>query len=240
MDEQAKQLAEVGALLAEPARAAMVLKLMDGSSQPTGELMLAANLSPSSASMHLSQLVDARILKMTKEGRHKWYRITTATVARAIEALQTIVDPGAALRVAAQSPLNPFAFARTCFDHLAGRLGVQLAVALQGEGFLRLSGKDYEITRKGFDWLAEMGIDRSELSSGRRMLAPQCFDFTERRQHVAGALGAALLRRMVELDWVRKTRVPRAVRLTTTGRTELEKRLRLVFTEHQGVRYKGN
>lgn len=240
MDEQAKQLADVGALLADPARAAMVLKLMDGSSQPTGELMLAANLSSSSASMHLSQLVEARILKVTKEGRHKWYRITTATVAHAIEALQTIVNPSAVFKAAAQSPLNPFAFARTCFDHLAGKLGVQVAVALQKEGHLRVCGKNYEITRKGFDWLAELGINARELQSGRRMFANQCFDFTERHHHVAGALGGALLGRMVELDWIRKTRVPRAVRLTASGRTELERRLRLVFTDRQGVRYKSN
>src|SRR5581483_5795170 len=235
MDEEAKQLAKVSAQLADPARAAMVLRLMDGSSRPTGDLMLAANLSSSSASTHLSKLVRSRILKVAKEGRHKHYRITTAAVAHAVEALQIIASPVAAFQFAARSPLNPFAFARTCYDHLAGKLGVAVATALQKEGILRVSGKNYEATESGSEWLAELGIDGKGLLSERRMFAPQCLDFTERHSHISGALGAALLQRMIELDWIRKTRVPRAVRLTEKGKTELSRRLRLVFTESQNV-----
>lgn len=238
MEEEAKRLAEVSAQLADPSRAAMVLKLMDGSTRPTGELMLEANVSSSSASIHLAKLVRAKLLKVSKTGRHKYYRITTAAVAHAVEALETIASPREALGVAARSRLNPFAFARTCFDHLAGKVGVQVAIALQKEGLLEVSGKEYEVTGKGSKWLADMGINVGELEAGRRMLAPQCLDFTERHPHVAGALGAALLQRMIDLDWIRKTRVPRAVRLTPTGRTELSKRLRLEFTEGQHVAYK--
>lgn len=237
-EEEAQRLAEISAQLADPARAAMVLALMDGSSRPTGELMLTANVSSSSASMHLAQLVRARLLSVKKEGRHKYYRIATAAVAHAVEALEAIASPRTALRVAVRSRWNPFAFARTCFDHLAGKIGVQLAIALQKEGLLRVSGQNYEVTDKGFSWLTDLGIDSKELQCGGRMFAPQCLDFTERHHHIAGALGAALLQRMVELDWIRKTRVPRAVRLTTNGRTELNKRLRLVFTENHEVRYK--
>jgi DNA-binding transcriptional ArsR family regulator len=238
MDEEAKRLAEVSAHLADPARAAMVLTLMDGSSRPTGELMLAANISSSSASGHLAKLVRAHLLKVTKEGRHKYYRITTAAVAHAVEALDTIASPGVAFRAAARSRLNPFAFARTCFDHLAVKVGVQVAVALQKEGLLRVSGKNFEMTGKGSQWLVDLGINCRELQAGRRMFAPQCLDFTERHHHIAGALGAALLQRMIEMNWIRKTKVPRAVRLTVTGKTELGRRLRLVFTESQDVLYK--
>lgn len=240
MDEEAQRLADVSANLADPARAAMVLSLMDGSSRPTGELMLAANVSSSSASMHLAQLVRARLLHVRKEGRFKYYRIATAAVAHAVEALDTIASPVAAFRVAVRSRWNPFAFARTCFDHLAGKIGVQLAIALQKEGLLRVSGRNYEVTEKGSRWLTDLGINWKELQTGRRMFAPQCLDFTERHHHVAGALGAALLNRMIELEWIRKTRMPRAVRLTATGRTELNKRLRLVFTEGDGVLYKSD
>jgi hypothetical protein len=161
-----------------------------------------------------------------------------AAVAHAVEALNTIASPGVVFRAAARSRLNPFAFARTCFDHLAGKIGVQLAVALQKEGLLRVSGRNYEMTGKGFQWLVDLGMDGKELQAGRRMFAPQCLDFTERHHHIAGALGAALLQRMIEVNWIRKTRVPRAVRLTATGRTELSRRLRLVFTESQDVLYK--
>jgi predicted transcriptional regulator len=240
MDDEAKRLADLSAHLADPARAAMVLKLMDGSSRPTGELMLEANLSSSSASIHLAKLVRARLLKVTKAGRNKYYRITTAAVAHAVEALDTIASPRAAVRVVVRSRLNPFAFARTCFDHLAGKIGVQLANALQKEGLLRISGRNYEVTEKGVRWFSDFGINLGELQAGRRRLAPQCLDFTERHPHIAGALGAALLQRMIELDWIRKTRVPRAVRLTATGRTELGRRLCLVFTEGQQVMYKPN
>ena len=240
MDEEAQKLADVSAHLADPARAAMILRLMDGSSRATGELMLAANVSPSSASTHLAKLVHAHLLKVTKEGRHKYYRIATAAVARAVEALETIASPRAAFRVAVRSRWNPFAFARTCFDHLAGKIGVQLAVALQKEGLLRVVGKNYEVTEKGSYWMKDLGIQWRDLREGRRMFAPQCLDFTERQSHVAGALGAALLQRMIELDWIRKTRVPRAVRVTATGRIELNRRLRLFFTEGQDVLYKSN
>src|SRR5258708_134955 len=231
MDEEAKRLAEVSAHLADPARAAMVLRLMDGSSRPTGELMLAANVSSSSASGHLAKLVRAHLLKVTKQGRREYCRITSGAVAHAVEALDIIAAPGVAFRAAARSRLNPFAFARTCFDHLAGKIGVQVAVALQKEGLLRVSGRNYEMTGKGFQWLVDLGIDCKELQAGRRMFAPQCLDFTERHHHIAGALGAALLQRMIEVNWIRKTSVPRAVRLTATGRTELSRRLRLVFSE---------
>ncbi len=240
MDEEAKRLADVSAHLADPARAAMILKLMDGSSRATGELMLEANVSSSSASIHLAKLVRARLLKVTKEGRHKYYRITTAAVAHAVEALDTVASPRILFRAAVRSSLNPFAFARTCFDHLAGKVGVQVAVALQREGLLRVSGKQFEVTQKGSKWLLDLGINWRELQTNRRMFAPQCLDFTERYPHIAGALGAGLLHRMIELDWIRRTRVPRAVRLTATGRAELSRRLRLVFTESQQVMYKAN
>lgn len=238
MDDEAKRLADVSAQLADPARAAMILGLMDGSTRPTGELMLEANVSSSSASIHLAKLVRARLLKVTKRGRHKYYRITTAAVAHAIEALDTIASPGAAFRIAVRSRLNPFAFARTCFDHLAGKIGVQVAIALEKERLLRVSGTNYEVTEIGSKWLGELGIDWRALRGGRRVFAPQCLDFTERHPHIAGALGAALLRRMLELDWIRRARVPRAVRVTAAGRTELSRRLRLVFTEGQDVLYK--
>ncbi|HKD51697.1 MAG TPA: helix-turn-helix transcriptional regulator [Candidatus Acidoferrum sp.] len=240
MDDEANRLAEVSAHLAVPARAAMVLKLMDGSTRATGELMMAGNVSSSSASTHLAKLVSAHLLKVTKEGRHKYYRIATAAVAHAVEALETIASSNTAFQVAVRSRWNPFAFARTCYDHLAGKLGVQVAIALQKEGQLRVTGKNYEVTEQGANWLIDVGINCRELLADRRMFAPQCLDFTERHHHIAGALGAALLRRMIEVDWIRRTPVPRAVRVTAIGRTELTRRLRLVFTAGQDVLYRSN
>jgi len=239
MDE-ANQLAKLSAQLADPARATIVVSLMDGSSRPTGELQIAANVSPSSASMHLSKLVSARILTVVKQGRLKYYRIATAAVAHAIEALSVVALPGTGVQKAARSSLNPFAFARTCYDHLAGTLGVQIVTALQGENVIRAAGKGYEVTASGSAWLNEIGINCKELHPGNRLFAAQCLDFTERRHHLAGALGAVLLERMVELGWIVKSRVPRAVRLTAMGKAELGKRLRLKFADNQKVKYQSS
>jgi DNA-binding transcriptional ArsR family regulator len=237
MDE-ANQLAKLSAQLADPARAAIVVSLMDGSSQPTGELQISANVSASSASMHLSKLVGARILTVVKQGRVKYYRIATAAVAHAVEALSIVASPGAVIQTAARSSLNPFAFARTCYDHLAGKLGVAIVTAIQRENILRTSGESYEVTASGSDWLSEMGINWQDLQSGRRLFATRCLDFTERRHHLSGALGAALLERMIELNWIVKSRVPRAVRLSAKGKMELSERLRLDFTNDHNVKYK--
>jgi len=233
MEDEAKQLAQLSAQLADPARATMVMSLMDGSSRSAGELGLTANVSPSSASGHLAKLVNSRILTDVKQGRSKYYRIATAAVAHAVEALQIVASPGTtALLQVARSSLNPFSFARTCYDHLAGKLGVEVTAALQRRNILRSSGKGYEIADHGPVWLEEMGIDWQQLTLGKRPFALQCLDFTERRHHIAGALGAALLTRMVELDWITKLHVPRSVRLTTKGRAELSARLKLVWTEN--------
>ena len=233
--DDAKQLANLSGQLADPTRAAIVLSLMDGSSQPTGELQAVANISPSSASAHLSKLVNARVLSVVKRGRLKYYRISSAAVAHAIEALSLIASPGTAVREVARSAINPFSFARTCYDHLAGKLGVEIVSALQGKKILRPAGQAFEVTDAGCEWLLEFGIDCEALRAERRLFATQCLDFTERRYHLGGALGAAFLSRMIQLEWLASSRVPRSVRLTNKGRTELGKRLHLEFSEGQKV-----
>ena len=239
MESEANDFAKLSAQFADPARAAMVISLMDGSSRSAGDLGLAANVSPSSASGHLSKLVNAGILSDSRSGRQKYYRITTAAVAHAVEALLVIASPGAALLKIGRSSLNPFAFARTCYDHLAGRLGVEITAALQRENIIRPSGRVFEVTNRGFGWLDEFEIDCRRLKVEKRGFALQCLDFTERRPHLAGALGSAMCARMIYLGWVVRTRVPRSVRLTAEGRKELGKRLRIVFSEN-GIHSGGN
>jgi DNA-binding transcriptional ArsR family regulator len=231
--DDAKSLATLSGQLADPTRAAMVLNLMDGSSQPTGELQLAANVSPSSASIHLSKLVNANVLSVVKRGRLKYYRISSAAVAHAIEALTVIASPGAAVRQVARSSINPFSFARTCYDHLAGKLGVEVVSALQGKKIIRPAGKAFDVTDAGYEWLRDFGLDCDVLREERRLFATQCLDFTERRYHLGGALGAAFLSRMIQLEWLASSRLPRSVRLTMKGRVELGKRLNLEFSADQ-------
>jgi DNA-binding transcriptional ArsR family regulator len=231
MDDGAK-LAELAAQLADRSRTKMVLSLMDGSSRPASELALLANLSAASASMHLAKLVRAGILVAKSQGRNKYYRIATPAMGHAVEALGV-----ASLSVTNHAPsgralfTNPWAFARTCYDHLAGKLGVELALALQRRAYLTAAGRAFELTAAGEIWLAEMGIHRKALDTRKRLFAPECLDWTERRYHIAGALGSALLVRMFELGWLKKGWAPRLVKLTAKGEIELKRTLSLVVAD---------
>ncbi|HWE49442.1 MAG TPA: helix-turn-helix transcriptional regulator [Bryobacteraceae bacterium] len=238
MESEADDLAQVAAQFADPARARIVVTLMDGSSRSAGELGLSANVSPSSASGHLSKLVDSGILTASKRGRQKYYRITTAAVAHAIEALAVIASPGTALKRLGTFTFNPFAFARTCYDHLAGALGVEITAAMESEGILRPAGSVFEVTEYGFGWLDGLEIDWRKLKSEKRAFALQCLDFTERRPHLAGSLGTALCASSINRGWLVRTRVPRVIRITAEGRKELGKRLPIVFTA-SGVQSRG-
>lgn len=229
MDDGAK-LADLAAQLADRSRTAMVLSLMDGSSRPASELALLADLSASSASMHLAKLVRSGILVAKSQGRNKYYRIATPSMAHAVEALgvasqSLTVHP----RIERTLLTNPWGFARTCYDHLAGKLGVELALALQRRGYLKVGGLAFELTTAGATWLEDIGVDCQALESKKRQFAPQCLDWTERRYHIAGALGSALLAQMFELGWLKKTWAPRLVKLTARGQIELQRRLSLVI-----------
>jgi DNA-binding transcriptional ArsR family regulator len=227
MDETSK-LAELAAQLADRSRTTMVLSLMDGSSRPAGELALLANLSAPSASMHLAKLVRAGILSVRSQGRNKYYRITTPAMAHAIEALGVASSLTIHGKTERTLFANPWAFARTCYDHLAGKLGVELALALQRLAYVRAKGRDFEVTQAGRIWLKEFGVDWQALKNRKRSFAPQCLDWTERRYHIAGALGSALLIRMLEVGWLKKAWAPRLVRLTAEGELELSRRLSVV------------
>jgi DNA-binding transcriptional ArsR family regulator len=230
MDEQ-DRLADLAAQLADRSRVMMVLSLMDGGSRPATELALLANISAPSASMHLAKLVHAGILSVSSAGRSKYYRITSPEMAHAIEALGVASTPTTHGEDGRKLVTNPWGFARTCYDHLAGTLGVELALALQHRGYLRAQDRDFELTQAGAAWLQEFGVDWQVLKTRKRAFAPQCLDWTERRYHVAGALGSALLTRMFELGWLKKAWAPRLVRLTSKGEIELSRRLSVVVTQ---------
>jgi DNA-binding transcriptional ArsR family regulator len=228
MDDAAK-LADLAARLADRSRARMVVSLMDGSSRPASELARLADLSAASASMHLAKLVRSGILAVKSEGRNKYYRIATPAMAHAVEALGVASQSLTALSETERPLLsNPWGYARTCYDHLAGKLGVELALALQRRNHVKVAGRDFELTVSGENWLQEIGIDWQTLESRKRQFAPQCLDWTERRYHIAGALGSALLARMFELGWLKKAWAPRLIKLTPKGENELKRRLSLV------------
>jgi len=218
-------LASTAALIADPARAAMLAALLHGGSLPAGELARIGGVSAQSASMHLAQLVDGGLLRVAQQGRHRYYSMARPEVAHAIEALGVIstvekYKPSGADRA--------LCYARTCYDHLAGELSIQLAAALQRKGFLVGNGdRDFELTRDGEAFLRDWKLDIAELRGQRRSFARRCRDWTERQDHLGGSLGAAICTRMIEARWITRDRSSRAVHVSLDGRKQLAKFLDL-------------
>lgn len=215
-------VAAAAALLAEPARAALVLAVMAEGPLSASELASRAEIAPSTASAHLARLVAAGFMTGSKQGRHRYYRLADPAVARAVEALSLVAPqpPVRSLREATRSEL--IRHARTCFDHLAGRVGVALARALERERVLLRSDGTYQLGPKAEVRLASLGIDLAELQRQRRPLVRGCVDWSERELHVAGALGAALAARLFELGWIRRRDGNRSVEVTPDGWARLK------------------
>lgn len=216
-------LSATAALIADPSRAAMLAELLDGRALPSGELARIGGVSAQSASMHLAQLVNGGFVAVKQQGRHRYYSIASAQVAHAIEALGVIstsekYKPGHADAT--------FRYARTCYDHLAGELAVQLMDLFHHDGLLRPSGeRDYELTRRGENFLGKWNISVDDLRQSRRCFARRCLDWTERRDHLAGALGAAVCDRLLASGWIVRDRHSRAVHVSLAGRQQLSRLL---------------
>jgi DNA-binding transcriptional ArsR family regulator len=225
------ELAVTANLLGEPARAAMLLKLMSGRALPAGELALAANISPQTASGHLAKLIEGRFVNVQAQGRHRYYCLAGAEVADAVEALLSLATGGrdALARKAVMPVHGSLAYARTCYAHLAGWVGVQIADALQRKGLLLpASGKAFVLTDSGCSWFQDLGIPESVCSDRTSTkVAKQCLDWTERRPHLAGLLGVAMYRRLLHLKWIASLPDTRAVRVTIEGKRALWRLLQI-------------
>jgi DNA-binding transcriptional ArsR family regulator len=218
-------LADIAALIGVPARAAILTALVDGRVSAAGELATVAGLSPSAASLHLSKLVDGELVAVQQVGRHRYYRLASHDVAAALEALGAIATT-APPTVALSARQRALREARTCYDHLAGATAVSLTDMWLRLRVLKLGGTDFSVTSTGHDWFqTQLGIDVATIaaSAGRRPLARRCLDWTERRPHVAGALGAAILNQCLRKRWVAPTDEPRRLRLTVSGRAVFER-----------------
>ena len=213
-------LAEVGALLADPSRVAMLTVLLDGRRHPAGELAMAAGSSPQAASAHLARLTGGGLVQVSRAGRRRLFELARPEVGQALEALGAVARTGAPAgsRSRAEMPLR---FARTCYDHMAGQVAVRMAHALVARGVLRPRASQYQVLPPGARWFEELEIDVSTLRKGRRALSRQCMDWTEREPHVGGALGAALLDRCLARGWVVRLPRTRAVSVTDRGRRAL-------------------
>lgn len=207
-------IARAAGMISDPTRARMLVALMDGTRRPATELARLAGVTPQTASSHLAKLVAARFLVSHAEGRHRYFSLAGRHIAKLIEGLAAVSQPAETWTSAAKAEAQGLRHARTCYDHLAGQVGVALARALVRERVLRLDDGTFTLTSAGTDWLHAHGIELT----GPRPQVRACTDWSERVPHLAGALGAALLDHARAHAWVAKVRNSRAVRVTDTGR----------------------
>jgi DNA-binding transcriptional ArsR family regulator len=222
------------ALIAEPARAAMITALLDDRPLAAGELARLAGVSPATASAHLARLLNGGLVTMIKQGRHRYYHLAGPEVAAAMEALAHLssANPVQVRSLRESRDAAALAEARTCYDHLAGRAGVALLEALlargiltpaavKGEGEATIRPEAFEVSADGMATLTSFGLNIGALERTRRRFAGACLDWTERKPHLNGALGAAVTARLLGLGWIERGSRRRAVRVTPAGREGL-------------------
>lgn len=217
----APQIAEVAALVGDPARANMLCALLGGRALTATELAFAAGVSPQTTSGHLGKLHAARLVVLMKQGRHRYYRLAGQHVGQMLESIMNVALTGPP-RFQPKSRLDDeLRHARTCYDHIAGVVGVGLAELMTGREFVVLGDEAGEVTPAGMDFLARLGVDLPAVRTKRRIFCRPCLDWTERRSHIGGAVGAALANRCFELKWIERVRDSRALTITPAGRKGL-------------------
>lgn len=215
---------EVAALIGDKARAKMLWSLLDGRAYTATELAIFANISRQSCSNHLSKLVKAAILKVEKQGRHRYYCFANDKIAQIIEGIAYLLPTQTNIPVRAEHKPKGIKYARTCYDHLAGKVGVALTVSLLNMGIINKEEDTFFVTKEGENWFGGLGIKTNLLLKKKRKFAYPCLDWSERKSHIGGALGAALLNAMLENDWIRRKKDSRAVIITYKGAIALKKR----------------
>ncbi|CAM5608385.1 ArsR/SmtB family transcription factor [Streptomyces atroolivaceus] len=224
-DPAAPRLAALAALLADETRASFCLALLDGRAWTAGELARAAGVAASTASEHLDRLVEGGLLAEERQGRHRYLRLADGRIAQLVEELAAHAHPGAPVppRTLRESSLHhALARGRTCYDHLAGRLGIRITDAMTERGLLR-QDTGFALTDAGLEWFGALGVPLDTAS--RRPLARGCLDWTERRPHLAGTSGAALCRHVLDAGWCERVGTGRAVRTTSAGLRALSEHL---------------
>jgi len=216
------RIAEVAALVGDPARANILAALMGGRALTAGELADAAGVSPQTTSGHLGKLAEGRLIACVKQGRHRYYRIATPRVAEMLEGIMAVVADAPPRHRPPSKLDDAMRTARTCYDHFAGKLGVGLTDVLCAQGHLTLSEDGGEVTGSGVAFLQELGIDLVAARQRRRVFCRPCLDWTERRLHLGGSIGAALAQRCFDLKWLERMRGSRALVVTPRGHRGLK------------------
>jgi DNA-binding transcriptional ArsR family regulator len=220
-------IASIGALLADDARASMILTLLGGEAIPAGELARRAGVSPSGASAHLKRLREGGFITQESVGRHRYFRLASPELAEALESLARVAPVRPVSTFRESDGTRALKHARTCYDHLAGELGVAVADALVERGALTRLDDAFTVTDDGTRWFTSLGIDLDATAASRRSFARACLDWSERRPHLAGSLGAAVADVFFARRWIRRLPGGRAVAVTADGRAWLERELGL-------------
>ena len=215
------RMAEVAALIGDPARANILSALMGGQALTAGELAYAAGVSPQTTSGHLAKLAAGRLIACIKQGRHRYYGIATPRVAEMLEGIMAVVADAPPRHRPASKLDEAMRHARTCYDHFAGKLGVGLTAALRAHGHLELTDDGGAITESGAAFLEDFGVDLAAARNRRRIFCRPCLDWTERRLHLGGTVGAVLAQRCFDLKWIQRVRDSRALTVTPAGRRGL-------------------
>jgi DNA-binding transcriptional ArsR family regulator len=212
-------IAMIAALVGDPARCNMLTALMSGRALTASELAQEAGVTPQTASSHLAKLEGGQLITPQKQGRHRYYRISGPEVAAALESLMVLATrAGVRVRTGPKDPA--LRRARVCYDHLAGSFGVRMLDAMTEKKFIRQHKGTVALTPEGEQFIAKFGIDLAGLTETRRPLCKACLDWSARRSHLAGALGAAMLARLTELKWARRDPGNRIVVFTPKGEAQ--------------------
>jgi DNA-binding transcriptional ArsR family regulator len=217
-------VAEIASLFADPARVAMLMDLLDGSSRPAGELARGAAVSPQAASAHLAKLTQAGLVMLSQQGRHRYFRLASPEVGMALEALAATARPAPRQPIGKEAEeARALRFARTCYDHLAGTLSVHVAASLERIQVIEPQGQRFFVTSRGEQWFKKRGLDISVARGQHRQFASRCLDWTERHHHIGGAIGAMLLGHFLRCGWIARRTGTRALRVTALGEQEIER-----------------
>lgn len=212
---------EIASLIGDPTRATIMWTLLDGKAFTATELAISANTSPQNISMHLSKLVQAGLLSVESQGRHRYYKFSRKEIAYAIEAMTSLIPYPASKSTSQPKDICAIKYCRTCYDHLAGKVGVLITDSLLQQKIIIDRSAIFKVSKKGEKWFSGLGIDMDELQQQRRSIIRPCLDWSERRHHIAGSLAASLLDKMLFSDWVRRTKNSREIVITAKGRKKL-------------------
>jgi DNA-binding transcriptional ArsR family regulator len=211
-------MAEIGALVGDPARANMLTALMNGESLTASDLAWHAGVTPQTASGHLARMTGAELIRVTAQGRHRYYKLASARVAQMLESIFLVASDHTAPRRRIPAYVDTIMRdARTCYDHLAGRLGVAVAGALVARRLIELGDEAAALTRRGHRFFEGLNIDLAAIGRKRRCFCRVCVDLTERRPHIAGAVGAAFCLSCFDSGWIERVKDSRGVSVTVKG-----------------------